>query len=56
MTPDYLEPLPAQKQPMPGSTDATQPHPAHGETSYKGSGKLKGVKAVVTGGKPRHPL
>jgi hypothetical protein len=36
MTPDYLEPsFPAQKQPMPGSTDATQPRPAHGETSYK---------------------
>ncbi len=57
MTPDYLEPpFPAQKQPMPGSTDATQPRPAHGETSYKGSGKLMGMKAVITGGKPRHPL
>jgi NAD(P)-dependent dehydrogenase (short-subunit alcohol dehydrogenase family) len=51
MTPDYPKPpFSAQKQPMPGSTDAMQPRPDHGETSYKGSGKLKGMKAVVTGG------
>jgi hypothetical protein len=51
MTPDYPKPpFPAQKQPMPGSTDAMQPRPDHGETSYKGSGKLKGMKAVITGG------
>jgi len=43
-------PFPAQKQPMPGSTDAMQPRPDHGEISYKGSGKLKGMKAVITGG------
>jgi hypothetical protein len=51
MTPDYPKlPFPAQKQPMPGSTDAMQPRPDHGETSYKGSGKLNGMKAVITGG------
>jgi hypothetical protein len=51
MTPDYPQPsFPAQKQPPPGSTDAMQPRPDHGETSYKGSGKLKGMKAVITGG------
>jgi NAD(P)-dependent dehydrogenase (short-subunit alcohol dehydrogenase family) len=51
MTPDYPKPLfPAQKQPTPGSTDAMQPRPDHGETSYKGSGKLKGMRTVVTGG------
>src|ERR1700719_2904002 len=51
MTPDYPKPpFPAQKQPTPGSTDAMQPRPDHGETSYKGSGKLKGMKAVITGG------
>ena len=27
-----------------------QPRPDHGESSYKGSGKLKGMKAVITGG------
>ena len=26
------------------------PVPDHGETSYKGSGKLKGRKALITGG------
>jgi NAD(P)-dependent dehydrogenase (short-subunit alcohol dehydrogenase family) len=51
MTPDYPKPpFPAQKQPTPGPTDAMQPGPDHGETSYKGSGKLKGMKAVITGG------
>jgi len=51
MSVDYPKPpFPAQKQPMPGSTDAMQPRPDHGETSYKGSGKLKGMKAVITGG------
>src|ERR1700744_3081436 len=51
MTPNYPKPpFPAQKQPMPGSTDAMQPRPDHGETSYKGSGKLNGMKAVITGG------
>ena len=51
MSLDYPKPpFPAQKQPMPGSTHAMQPRPDHGETSYKGSGKLKGMKAVITGG------
>ena len=50
MTPDYPKPpFPAQKQSMPGSTGAMQPRPDHGELSYKGSGKLKGMKAVITG-------
>jgi NAD(P)-dependent dehydrogenase (short-subunit alcohol dehydrogenase family) len=26
------------------------PRPDHGETSYRGSGRLKGMKAVITGG------
>ena len=43
-------PFPAQKQPMPGSTEEMDPRPDHGENSYKGSGKLKGLKAVITGG------
>src|SRR6476469_5184821 len=50
MTPDYPKPpFPAQKQSMPGSTGAMQPRPDHGESSYKGSGKLTGMKAVITG-------
>jgi hypothetical protein len=48
---DYPKsPFAGQKQPMPGSTDAMQPRPDHGEKSYKGSGRLKGMKAVITGG------
>jgi len=48
---DYPKPpYPAQRQPMPGSTAKMDPRPDHGETSYKGSGKLKGKKAVITGG------
>ena len=48
---DYPKPpYPSQKQPMPGSTAKMDPRPDHGEISYKGSGRLKGMKAVVTGG------
>ncbi|KIZ40677.1 MULTISPECIES: SDR family oxidoreductase [Rhodopseudomonas] len=43
-------PFPAQKQVMPGATDKMDPKPDHGEESYKGSGKLKGLKAIITGG------
>jgi NAD(P)-dependent dehydrogenase (short-subunit alcohol dehydrogenase family) len=43
-------PFPEQQQPMPGLTDAMRPVPDHGETSYKGSGRLAGKKAVITGG------
>jgi NADP-dependent 3-hydroxy acid dehydrogenase YdfG len=48
---DYPKPpYPSQKQPMPGSTAKMNPRPDHGEASYKGSGRLKGTKAVITGG------
>ena len=43
-------PYPKQTQPMPGLTSKMDPRPDHGENSYKGSGKLKGMKAVITGG------
>src|ERR1051325_9984039 len=43
-------PYPPQQQPMPGYTDAMQPRPDHGETSYKGSGRLAGKRAIITGG------
>jgi NAD(P)-dependent dehydrogenase (short-subunit alcohol dehydrogenase family) len=49
--PDYPKPpYPAQRQPMPGSTAAMDPRPDHGETTYNGSGRLEGKKAVITGG------
>src|SRR5258707_14950239 len=51
LMPEYPKPpYPSQKQPMPGSTAKMDPRPDHGETSYKGSGRLKGMKAVITGG------
>jgi NAD(P)-dependent dehydrogenase (short-subunit alcohol dehydrogenase family) len=43
-------PFTEQKQPMPGSEEAMDPKPDYGEDSYKGSGKLKDKKAVITGG------
>jgi NAD(P)-dependent dehydrogenase (short-subunit alcohol dehydrogenase family) len=43
-------PFPEQKQPMPGSEEAMDPRPDYGEDSYKGSGRLKDKKAVITGG------
>ena len=41
---------PSQQQTPPGTEGAMRPKPDHGETSYKGSGKLAGKAAVVTGG------
>src|SRR5580693_2101621 len=43
-------PFPAQTQAMPGATNKMDPRPDHGETSYKGSGKLQGKVALITGG------
>jgi len=43
-------PFPKQQQPMPGTTGDMKPVPDHGETSYRGSGRLAGKKAVITGG------
>ena len=40
----------AQHQDPPGVTAAMNPRPDHGEQSYRGSGKLAGKCAVVTGG------
>ncbi|KKX30374.1 SDR family oxidoreductase [Rhizobium sp. LC145] len=43
-------PFPEQQQPMPGFTGRMDPVPDHGERSYRGSGRLAGKKAVITGG------
>jgi NAD(P)-dependent dehydrogenase (short-subunit alcohol dehydrogenase family) len=43
-------PFPEQHQSWPGLASKMQPRPDHGETSYKGSGRLKGRKALITGG------
>jgi NAD(P)-dependent dehydrogenase (short-subunit alcohol dehydrogenase family) len=42
--------FPAQDQPHPGWTGPMDPPPDHGEDSYRGSGRLEGRKAVITGG------
>ena len=43
-------PQPRQQQDMPGLTGKMDPRPDHGEESYKGSGRLSGRAAIITGG------
>ncbi|HVS98837.1 MAG TPA: SDR family oxidoreductase [Puia sp.] len=43
-------PFEPQKQPWPGLAGKMNPRPDHGETSYRGSGRLAGRKALITGG------
>jgi hypothetical protein len=43
-------PFPEQSQPWPGLASKMTPRPDHGETSYAGSGRLAGRKALITGG------
>jgi NAD(P)-dependent dehydrogenase (short-subunit alcohol dehydrogenase family) len=43
-------PFEKQSQPFPGLASKMVPRPDHGETSYKGSGRLAGRKALITGG------
>src|SRR3954453_1525303 len=59
MTPQKLQdpntkypkpPFKSQSQPWPGLAGKMEPRPDHGEKSYKGSGRLLGRKALITGG------
>jgi NAD(P)-dependent dehydrogenase (short-subunit alcohol dehydrogenase family) len=43
-------PYKKQTQPWPGLACRMDPPPDHGETSYRGSGRLLGRKALITGG------
>ena len=43
-------PYPRQEQTWPGLASQMTPRPDHGETSYRGSGRLTGRRALVTGG------
>jgi NAD(P)-dependent dehydrogenase (short-subunit alcohol dehydrogenase family) len=43
-------PFKAQQQQWPGLARDMDPRPDHGEKSYKGSGRLQGRKALITGG------
>ncbi|WBB80769.1 glucose 1-dehydrogenase [Micromonospora sp. WMMD882] len=46
----YPQGQPEQQQTPPGSTAQMSPKPDHGEKSYRGSGRLKGKRALITGG------
>jgi NAD(P)-dependent dehydrogenase (short-subunit alcohol dehydrogenase family) len=43
-------PQPPQQQTPPGTTAQMTPRPDHGEESYRGSGRLNGKRAIITGG------
>jgi len=43
-------PFAGQSQEWPGLAGKMNPRPDHGENSYKGSGRLRGRKALITGG------
>ncbi len=47
---DQTPAFPAQQQEPPGLTNPMDPLPDHGESSYRGSGRLEGLRALVTGG------
>ncbi|MBN9225419.1 MAG: NAD(P)-dependent oxidoreductase [Microbacterium sp. SCN 70-27] len=42
--------FPGQSQTQPGSLEHTTPTPDHGESSYRGSSRLEGRRALITGG------
>ena len=53
MSPQTETPKPEFKpqwQPMPGRSEAMEPQPDYGESTYHGSGRLQGKKALITGG------
>jgi len=43
-------PFDRQSQPWPGLASEMNPRPDHGETSYQGTGRLAGRRALITGG------
>jgi len=43
-------PFPKQEQSWPALASKMTPRPDHGETTYRGSGRLTGRKALITGG------
>jgi NAD(P)-dependent dehydrogenase (short-subunit alcohol dehydrogenase family) len=51
LEPEYPKPpFPQPQIPVPGRTAKMRPRPDHGEHSYKGAGRLKGRRALITGG------
>jgi NAD(P)-dependent dehydrogenase (short-subunit alcohol dehydrogenase family) len=49
-TEQYRQQQPAQSVPHPGLEGQMDPPPDYGESSYKGSGRLHGRRALITGG------
>jgi NAD(P)-dependent dehydrogenase (short-subunit alcohol dehydrogenase family) len=43
-------PFEAQQQPVPGQSAKMNPEPDYGEATYRGAEKLRGKKAIITGG------
>jgi len=43
-------PFDVEPQSWPGLVSKMNPPPDHGETSYRGSGRLRGLRALITGG------
>jgi hypothetical protein len=43
-------PFDHQPQAVPGLTNEMNPRPDHGEDSYRGSGRMEGLKTIITGG------
>lgn len=51
MSADYPQPpFARQQQPVPGNSSAMDPQPDYGKNSYRGTGRLTGKRAIVTGG------
>jgi NAD(P)-dependent dehydrogenase (short-subunit alcohol dehydrogenase family) len=46
----HQPPFPVQRQRWPGLVSKMKPRPDHGEKTYRGSGRLQGRKALITGG------
>jgi NAD(P)-dependent dehydrogenase (short-subunit alcohol dehydrogenase family) len=46
----FSDGFPKQEQQQPGLTGPTEPTPDHGEESYQGTGRLEGLRALITGG------
>lgn len=49
-TAHHTPPQPRQQQELPGETNRMRPAPDHGEKSYRGSERLLGRSALITGG------
>src|SRR5690242_11611078 len=49
-TEQHRQEIPAEQQPHPGLEADMRTAPDFGEQSYRGSGKLEGRRAVITGG------